>query len=250
MEFKDISSKFKQAKEGQDAAHAQPRVADPAESYRIRAKMVGVLIRDARLAADRSQEDCARVLRIDVRELEGWEYGDSVPSLPQLELLANYLDVPVSHFWGTEILSSEETRRSDIQKEYLALRDRMIGALLRQAREDASLSIDDLSATSHVPAARITQYELGELPMPVHELSVLANGVNKNMNYFLESSSFIGQLLAARQEWKNFADMPEEVRRFAANPLNTGFIEFAIMLSQMPTAKLRRMAESMLEITM
>src|SRR5690606_35033298 len=120
--------------------------------------------------------DCARVLRIDVRELESWEFGDSVPSLPQLELLANYLDVPVSHFWGTEILSSEETRRSDIQKEYLALRDRMIGALLRQAREDASLSIDDLSATSHVPAARITQYELGELPMPVHELSVLANG--------------------------------------------------------------------------
>jgi len=40
------------------------------------------------------------------------------------------------------------------------------------------------------------------------------------------------------------------VRRFAANPLNAGFIEFAIMLSQMPTAKLRSMAESMLEITM
>ena len=250
MEFKDISSKFKQAKEGQDSATKRPQVVDPAESYRIRAKMVGVLIRDARLAADRSQDDCARVLRISVGELEGWEYGDSVPSLPQLELLANYLDVPISHFWGTETLTGEDTRHSDIQKEYLALRDRMVGALLRQAREDADLSLEALSATTNIPGARITQYELGEVPMPIHELSVLANSVNRNMNYFLESSSFIGQLLSARQEWKNFADMPEDVRRFAANPLNAGFIEFAIMLSQMPTAKLRSMAESMLEITM
>lgn len=251
MDFKDVSSKFKQAKQGQASASAQPKPVDVAESYRIRAKMVGVLLRDARLNADRSLEDCARLLRVTPQQIEVWEYGEGVPSLPQLELLANYLDVPVSHFWSTETLAgSGDHAHQDIQKEYLALRDRMVGALLRQAREEHDMSLEALSEASHLPVDQITRYELGELPIPIHELSVLASSVNHNMGYFLESSSFIGQLLAARQEWKDFADMPEDVRRFAANPLNAGFIEFAVMLSQMPTDKLRQMAESMLEITM
>ena len=251
MDFKDVSSKFKQANRGQASASAQPGTLDFAESYHIRAKMVGVLLRDARLNADRSLGDCARLLSVSGQQVEDWEYGEGVPSLPQLELLASYLDVPITHFWSTETLTgSDDGKHQHIQQEYLALRDRMVGALLRQAREDGGISLETLSNASHLPVDLLTDYELGDVPIPLHELSVLASHVNKNMSYFLESSGFIGQLLTARQEWKDFADMPEEVRRFAANPLNAGFIEFAVMLSQMPTDKLRQMAESMLEITM
>src|SRR5690606_28195595 len=138
----------------------------------------------------------------------------------------------------------------DPQQEYLALRDRMIGALLRQAREDGNLSLEQVSEASSIPAEQIERYELGEVPLPIHELTVLANAVNRNVSYFLESSSYIGQLLATREAWKHFADLPDEVRQFAANPVNIGFIEIAIMLSKMPTDQLRRVGESMLEITM
>lgn len=248
MDFKDISSKFKQA--NKESAQAQPKPMDYTESYRLRARMVGVLIRDARQNAHRSTEECARLLRVPVDQVEAWEYGERAPSLPQLELLANFLGVPVSHFWGTETISEAKARREDAQREYLALRDRMIGALLRQAREDSHLGIEDLAQTSGIPAEHIQQYELGELSLPVHELSVLANAVNKNISYFLESSSYIGQLLTSREEWKHFAELPEDVRQFAANPVNIGFIEIAIMLSKMPTDKLRQVGESMLEITM
>jgi transcriptional regulator with XRE-family HTH domain len=220
------------------------------ESYRLRARMTGVLIRDARLSANRSTAECAAVLRVTPEQVESWEYGDSAPSLPQLELLANFLGVPISHFWATETISDSKTHRADARLEYLALRDRMIGALLRQAREEASISLDDLSQASQIPVGQLQQYELGELPLPLHELAVLAGAVKRNMSYFLESSSYIGQLLASREEWKHFADLPDDVRRFAANPLNIGFIEIAIMLSKMPTEQLRRVGESMLEITM
>ncbi len=84
----------------------------------------------------------------------------------------------------------------------------------------------------------------------MHELTVLANAVKKNVNYFLESSSHIGEWLETREEWKHFTDLPDDMRRFAANPLNLGFIEIAMMLSQMPTDRLRRIGESMLDITM
>lgn len=249
MDFKDISSRLKASKGPEPAGTQQPM--DYEESYRIRGKMIGVLLRDARQKAGRGIDECAGLLRVPPEQLEAWEYGDSVPSLPQLEILAYYLDVPVSHFWGAETLEGDDgAARRDSQTEYMALRDRMIGVMLRQAREEAGLSVEEVSAASAIPAEHIQAYELGEQAVPVHELSVLASGVRKNTNYFLESSSHIGQLLTMREEWKHFASLPEDIRRFAADPLNLGFIEIAIMFKQMPTDKLRRVAESMLEITM
>jgi transcriptional regulator with XRE-family HTH domain len=250
MDLKDVSSRFKEANRGQDAARQRAQPPDVGESYRIRAKMVGVLLRDARLNADRSVAECAALLRIAPEQVEAWEYGDSVPSLPQLEILAYYLGVPVSHFWGINTLDGEQGTVADAQTEYMALRDRMIGALLRQAREEAGLSVEQLSQDSGVEAAQITRYELGEDALPLHHLSVLAGGVRKNVSYFLESSSHIGQWLAIKEEWKHFCGLPDDVRQFAANPLNMGFIEIAIMLSQMPADRLRRVGESVLNITM
>jgi transcriptional regulator with XRE-family HTH domain len=251
MDFKDASARFKKKREGQDAEADPAKPTDFAESYRIRAKMVGVLLRDARVNAGRSIDGCAQVLKISPQEVEAWEYGDSTPSLPQLELLAYYLGVPVSHFWGSETLESSQEKSIDAQSEYLALRNRMVGALLRQARQEANLSVEELSQTSGLPIEQINSYELGEIPLPMHELTVLASGVKKNIRYFLESSSHVGEWLEIREEWKHIADLPEDVRRFAANPRNLGFINIAFMLSQMPTDKLREIGESMLnDITM
>jgi transcriptional regulator with XRE-family HTH domain len=182
--------------------------------------------------------------------MQAWEFGDAVPSLPQLELLAYYLGVPVSHFWGLDTLEAKTGRHIDIQQEYLALRNRMVGALLRQAREDVKLSVEELSVASAVPIERIQEYELGEVPMPMHELTVLASAVKKNLSYFLETSGHVGEWLAAREAWKHFTDLPEDVRQFAANPLNIGFIHIAKLLSEMPTERLRQVGESVLNITM
>jgi transcriptional regulator with XRE-family HTH domain len=249
MAFEDISARMKQAR-SQEAAPEGVSIPDPAESFRVRARMVGVLLRDARLAAGRSLEDCARLLHTSAAQIEQWELGDETPSLPQLELLAYYLDVPVSHFWGTTTREQSATDFARIQQEYLALRDRMVGVLLRQAREEAGFSLRELSATAGVPADLIAQYELGELPAPMHELTVLASALRKNLTWFLESSSQLGELLALREMWAHFSSLPDDLRQFAANPINVGFLEIAYMLSQMPTDRLRRIGESVLNITM
>ncbi len=251
MDFKDASARFKQKKAlTPEGEAAQPKPHDFAESYRLRAKMIGVLLRDARVNAERSIEDCSYLLRVSPEEMQAWEYGEAVPSLPQLELLAYYLGVPVSHFWGTDTLEAKVGRHVDIQLEYLALRNRMVGALLRQAREEAGLSLEQMSEASSVPVERIQYYELGESSLPMHELTVMASAVKKNLSYFLESSGHVGEWLAIREEWKHFTDLPEEVRQFAANPLNIGFIHIAKALAEMPTEKLREVGESVLNITM
>ena len=250
MEFKDLSARFKKTQENAEPLAQAATLPDHQESYRIRAKMVGVLLRDARVNAGRTLEDCARKLQVTPEQVELWELGDATPSLPQLEMAAYFLDVPVSHFWGTSTLEETEQDYSRVQKEYLALRDRMIGALLRQAREAVGLSAESLGELSGLTGEQITAYEFGEVPIPMHELTVLANHLKKNINYFLETNSHIGELLSLREDWKQFIDLPDEIRQFASNPLNVGFIEIAILFSQMPTDRLRRVGESILNITM
>ena len=207
-DFGDLGAQLKKGlNKGQPATDEKPY--DYAESYRLRGKMLGVLIRDARLSASRTIDDCARLLHVDPNVISAWEYGDDVPSLPQLELLAYYLDIPVSHFWSQKTKQGNEPTKTSVQNEYVALRNRMIGGLLRVAREGENLSIQDL-----------------------------------------ESSSFVGELLQMRAEWQKFMDLDEDVRQFAANQTNLGFLKIAMMFSHMPTAELRQVAEGMLEITM
>ncbi len=252
MGFGDIAARMRANKDAKGEAdkNAPAHAADPSQGYQIRGKMLGVLLRDARLGAGRSLQDCANLLRVAAELIEAWEFGDEVPSLPQLEILAYYLGVPVSHFWGQETLESTRGSTLDTQAEYIALRVRMIGALLRQAREEVGLSAEELGAAAHISGDTVTQYELGELAIPMHELSVLAGLVKKNISYFLESSSQIGELLSQKEMWRHFMELPEDLRQFAANPLNMGFIEIAMLLAQMPVDRLRRVGESVLNITM
>ncbi|MCU0476655.1 MAG: transcriptional regulator [Anaerolineae bacterium] len=250
MNLKDFGSRFKKAKAGDNAPVSDaPKVFDPAESIRLRAKMLGVLMRDARLNAQRSAEDVARYLRIDAETVELWELGEAVPGLPHLELLAYFLDVPVSHFWGVRTLESARSGRQSAQTEFMILRNRMIGALMRQAREERGLSLSQVAERAGLDPAALNQYELGEWGMPMHELSVVASVLERNLSYFLETASQIGDLLATRESWKHFNELPDDLRAFAANPQNIGFIEIALAFSRMPSDKLKSIAVSMLDIT-
>lgn len=252
-DFGDVGARLA-AQRKSKAAAADNAVSDKpydhSESYRLRAKMLGVLIRDARLSSARTVEDCARLLKIEPAIVEGWEYGDDVPSLPQLELLAYYLDVPISHFWGQDVLDSEKSRKTDSQTEYMNLRNRMIGALLRQAREERQVSVAQVAEAAHISAETLEHYEAGLLPIPMHELAVLSTIVQKNMQYFMEGESFIGLLLRIREEWKQFVELDTDIRQFAANPLNLGFMKIAMMFGKLPAEELRQIAAGMLEISM
>jgi len=250
MDFGDLGSRFKQAKSGKEADKAADKPYDHAESYRLRARMLGVLVRDARLSAARTLDECARLLNVGPEVVEAWEFGDTAPSLPQLELLAYFLGVPISHFWGQNALEQDRNAKIDAEHDYVLLRQRMIGAMLRQAREDLGLSLEQLAEAAHLDAQQVALYELGEMPIPMNELNVLSGLVKRNMDYFVETAGTIGELLQIREEWRRFTDLHEEVRAFAANPLNLGFIKIAMMFSRLPAEELRKVAEGMLEISM
>jgi transcriptional regulator with XRE-family HTH domain len=216
----------------------------------IRTKKLGVLIRDARLTARRSVQDCAEALSIRKGLFRSYEEGERSPSLPELEALVYYLGLPLDHFWSKEIKSTSTSpiKNIDLSK-LMAIRQRKIGALLRQERMNASMSIRSLANKTGIAGARIKSYELGENPIPLPELEVLVAALGGRIESFFDRHGPIGQWMLSEEAVREFLELPLELRQFVATPVNRPYLELAMKLSSMSRDKLRAVAENLLDIT-
>jgi len=216
----------------------------------IRTKKLGVLIRDARLAARRSAQECAEAIDIRKSLFRAYEDGLRAPSLPELEALVYYLDLPMDHFWGKSVKSENVSphQKLDLPK-LLGVRQRKIGALLRQARMNASVSIRNLAGETGIASSRIKAYELGERPIPLPELEVLVRTLGGRIETFFDRNGPIGQWMISEEAIQHFVEMPAELREFVALPVNRPYLELAMKLSNMSRDKLRSVAEDLLDIT-
>ena len=223
---------------------------DTKSQITIRTKTLGVLIRDARLAARRSVQDCAQAIGIRPSVFRAYEDGLKAPSLPELEMLVYYLDLPMDHFWSREIKSASASRnaRLDLSK-LLAVRQRKVGALLRQDRMKASISIRNLANETGIASSRIKAYELGERAIPLPELEVLVRTLGGRIESFFDQHGPVGQWLLSEDTVKQFLEMPMQLREFVAMPVNRPYLELAMKLSNMSRDKLRSVAEDLLDIT-
>jgi transcriptional regulator with XRE-family HTH domain len=223
---------------------------DTKSQITIRTKKLGVLIRDARLAARRSVQDCAEALDIRKSIFRDYEEGLKAPSLPELETLVYFLDLPIEHFWGKAIKSEAPSRHEKLDLPKLtAVRQRKIGALLRQERMKASVSIRNLAHDTGIASSRIKAYELGERPIPLPELEVLVRSLGGRIESFFDRHGPVGQWMISEETVKHFLEMPMELREFVAMPVNRPYLELAMKLSNMSRDKLRSVAEDLLDIT-
>ena len=156
----------------------------------IREKKLGLLIRDARLAERRSIKECADAIGIKPGLFRAYEEGRRSPSLPELETLVYYLKLPLAQFWGKET-KSDSSSPMDLADtaRLISLRQRMIGALLRQERNNVNMSIRHLAAQSGIKPARLTAYELGERAIPVPELESILTVMGSRVETFFDQNT-------------------------------------------------------------
>jgi transcriptional regulator with XRE-family HTH domain len=216
----------------------------------IRTKTLGLLIRDARTHARRTVAECAQAIEVNPGQLRAYEEGRKAPSLPELEALVYFLELPIEHFWGRELKSDKPLpyETLDLSK-LLAVRQRKIGALLRQERMNASISIRNLANETGISAPRIKAYELGERPIPLPELEVLVRALGGRVESFFDRMGPIGQWMLSQEAIRDFLQLPPELRQFVAQPINRPYLELAMKLSNMSRDKLRAVAEDILDIT-
>jgi len=223
---------------------------DTKSQITIRSKKLGILIRDARMTARRNVKECADAIGIKVGLFRAYEEGRKAPSLPELEALVYFLDLPIDHFWSKEIKSNIPSPHENLDlPKILSVRQRKIGALLRMERTNASISIRNLALETGISGARIKAYELGERPIPLPELEALIANLGGRIESLFDRSGPIGQWLISEEAIQHFLDMPVELRQFVALPVNRPYIELAMKLSNMSRDKLRSVAEDLLDIT-
>jgi transcriptional regulator with XRE-family HTH domain len=217
----------------------------------IRTRKLGVLIRDARSAARKTLTECATAIGITAALLRAYEEGRKSPSLPELEVLAYYLELPIQHFWSNKALSDNAPRTETLNLKMLAsIRQRIIGVLLAQKRQQFSISLKALSDETGIPASRLKSYETGEKPIPLAELEAILGILGSRIEVFFDQNGPIGQWMSEQQAIQEFLEMPLELRNFVCMPVNRPYLELARNLSTLSTNKLRSVAEGLLDITL
>jgi transcriptional regulator with XRE-family HTH domain len=217
----------------------------------IRMKKLGVLIRDARLAARRSPKECADAMGIPRALFLAYEEGRRSPSLPELEVLVYYLRLPMDHFWSSQAISGAPPAADPLDlTRLMPVRHRLIGALLRQERSQADMSLKDVAANTGIPTARLQSYELGERPIPLPELETILQLFGSRVQDFFDKSGPVGRWMTGQGLVEKFLELPDELKTFLTQPVNRPYLELAVRLSEMSRDRLRAVAEGLLDITL
>ncbi len=222
------------------------------ERLAIRRKIIGVALRQAREQAGRTVKDCAALLGIPPARYRAYEAGRRDLTLPELEALAWFFRRPLSALLEPDrhTGSASGDGVAEAIPELLAIRHRMIGLILRQARERAGKSLREVAAFLGCTPRRIRAYESGDRPIPLVELERLFAYLGASLAEFLDTDSPIGQAVLLMDQIERFRVLPPEIRSFVTAPVHLPYLRLAMRLAELPADRLRHIAEDLLEITL
>lgn len=214
-------------------------------------KILGVLLRKARLEAGRTVQDCAQVLGCDPAIIDRAEQGTEGLSLPQLESLAHILDVPFAYLVDPSALPEEGLAPEPVPyREVVLLRSRIVGVILRQTRQEAGRTLDELGALIGCTPEHLGRVELGEAQLSFSQLQALADALGIPLQEFTSKDVIpLSEQEQGQRDLSLLAHLPAELREFVLKPINIPYLQVAMNLSEMPADTLRQIASGLLEIT-
>ena len=217
----------------------------------IREKKLGLLIRNARMAERRSIKECAEAIGIKPGLFRAYEEGRRSPSLPELETLVYFLKLSISQFLGKETWPEVVTSLESVDlPQLIALRQRMIGALMRQERTSINMSIRHLALETGISQSKLKSYELGQRAISLPELESILAVMGSRIEIFFDQSGPVGQWMNNQRAMQKILELPEEMRDFVCQPVNRPYLVLAMKLNEMSKEKLRSVAEGLLDITL
>ncbi len=218
------------------------------QSLALRAKLLGAKMREARKAQGLSLRQVAKAIGISSSTLSSYELGNRPISLPDLELFAYHIRVPLQ-----ALLSESPTptgEKGDFDQEMIrSLRKRVIGTYLRVHRKEAGKTIRELANDVGLPPSRISAYERGERSIPIPELEAIAHALGRNIEEYVETEGPVGEWAACQRMFDLAHEMSPEMRQFLSQPANLPYLRLAKRLSELPLERLQSVADGLRNIT-
>jgi transcriptional regulator with XRE-family HTH domain len=212
----------------------------------LQRKIVGVLMRAAREKARRTTAQVAQRLGVTPGRIRAYERGARDISLPELELIALYLQTPLSFFLSGETMMIQEEIPQPPTPEEMRTRRALIGAKLKQARLAAGKSKAECAQAIERKAATMGRYERGASDIPITELDTLARFLNVNLYYFVEREA--SKESADLLDFERLARLPKEVRLFVLDASNLPYLRMAMKFRDLPAQRLQELGEILLVV--
>ncbi len=220
-----------------------------AEALEVRACVLGVLLRNARERAGKTQRELAQALGCSEARVRAYEFGEKGFTLPELELAACFLTVSTAELLDENATAGEFAPGED-PKTVIGVRQRIIGTLLQQARIATGRTLPELSRAVGITQDRLRKFEYGDRPVPLPLLEALAGELGVQIDYFRDGvPDDTAAWIQAQGDFRHFETLPPEVREFVLSPVNVSYLQLAMRLSEMPAERLRAIAEALLDIT-
>ena len=218
------------------------------QSFQLRAKMVGAILREARVAAGLSLKDAAAAIGVTSGALSSYEFGRKAISLPELELLAYTYDFSLRNFTSPDKFAKRSKAKVNSSL-LLSLRHRQIAAALARCREAAGLTQRELADNTGITLPRLKAYERGGKPIPFPELELVASRLGLTAEAFVDQQPPIGDWDSAMRTYEYVAELPVDLQQFLATPSNLPYLHLAMRLSKVPVDRLRTVGEGLIDIT-
>ncbi len=217
----------------------------------ILSKKMGVLLKVARTQRGESKKACGDIIGVSSRTISKYESGEKSPSLPELEVLAYYLDLPLENFWEDTTPDTQDRMKElpNLERR-LELRNLKIGASIRKYRQEAKLSLKEVAETLGITTYRLKSYENGSFPVPLAELNALIRLYGHQLNDLVVDSGPIAEWAHNKRVGDSFVDLPQDLQDFVLKPIKRPYLEIAVKLSQMDVDQMRDVAERLLDITL
>jgi transcriptional regulator with XRE-family HTH domain len=185
------------------------------------------------------------------RTISKYEAGEKSPSLPELEVLAYFLDVPLERFWE-DLAPSDQDKMEALRnlEQRMEIRNLKIGASLKKFRQDAKKSMKEVSETIGLTTYRLKSYENGKFAVPVAELNALLRLYGQELGQLVVDSGPIADWAHEKKASAAFVELPKELQDFILKPINRPYLEIAQKLSMMSVDQMRDVAEGLLDITL
>ena len=182
-------------------------------------------IQQIREAKRRSTSDCAAILGISTEAYAEIENGSTAPSVPQVELLAIFFETSSENLLSDQSIFSDEQSlilNDDIRPRFIVLRNKMISAMLKMAKKNKQISVEDIHQITQIPLDQLEAYEHQEKSMPLDHLFKIASALELPLSTILEQiwvSEKIGNEQILDIEWEpEYPAQEAEINQEETNP--------------------------------
>ncbi len=225
---------------------------DSMQVIAIRNRIIGTLVKRARLKAGKSRRECAELLGCSPFAFSQYEQGRWGLSLSQLEALAQPLKVPLANLWDDSSVPPDEPEEDAATlRQAMLIRRKILAVQFRQCRRAGGLTQKEMGQLLGRSTGIIGRYERGERDIPLAEMEVAAKRCGKALGeFFEEPAAAPSQFDVKLQSLDGLSELSPDVREFVLKPTNALYLRIAMLLSSMKADSLRQIAETLLDITL